>query len=174
MKKTIIIFAFIVFSAIAVNAQKFCYVDIDYILKNVPEYASAQKQLDQISADWQKEIDAKYDEIDKLYKSYQTESIVLPEDMKIKKQDEIVQKEKEAKDLQRKRFSQDGDLHKKRMELVKPIQDKIYNAIKEMAEKESYMVVFDKSSQLNILYGSDKIDKSADILTALGVAVKSK
>ena len=110
-------------------AQKYAFVDTKYILENIPEYKTAQDQLDELSAQWQKEIEGKFAEIDKMYKDYQAESVLLPDDMKKKREDEIVKKEKEAKDLQKKRFGKDGDLFKKREELVKPIQDKVYNAI---------------------------------------------
>ena len=122
MKK--LIFLVVVFIAVAaiVQAQKFAYVDTQYILDNIPEFTEAQAQLDDLSNQWQKEIEAKFAEVDKMYKDYQTQAVLLPDDMKKKKEQEIVEKEKEAKNLQRTRFGKDGDLFKKRQELVKPIQ----------------------------------------------------
>ncbi len=149
-------------------AQKMGYVDTDYILSNIPEYKAAQAELDKISVDWQKEIELKYAEIDKLYKIYQAESVLLTDDMKKKRENEIINKEKEVKDLQKQRFGVDGELFTKRMELVKPIQDKVYNAVKQVAEKSGLGFIFDKSGQVAILYSNSKYDKSEDVLTFLG------
>jgi len=154
--------------ALTVSAQKFAYVDTKYILSNITEYKSAQEQLDKISVDWQKEIEAKYGEIDKLYKAFQAEQILLTEDMKRKREDEIIRKEKETKSLQKKRFGVGGDLFKKRQELVKPIQDKIYDVIKEIAVAGNYGLIFDKSGDANILYSDPKFDKSEEVLNKLG------
>lgn len=168
MKKLILVLVLVVTTATFAAAQKYAYVDTEYILSKIPEYTSAQQQLDNTSIQWQKEIEAKYSEIDKLYKSYQAEQILLTEEMKKRRENEIITKEKEAKELQKQRFGVDGDLFKKRQELVKPIQDKVYNAIKELAVKERLGVVFDKSGSLTMLYTDPKFDKSDDILEALG------
>ncbi len=162
---------FIILSAIAtsfVSAQKFAYVDTDHILENIPDYKAAQKQLDDLSVQWQKQIEAKYSEIDKLYKAFQQEQILLTEDMKHKRENEIIQKEKEAKDFQKSKFGVEGELFKKRQEMVKPIQDKIYAAIKEISIAGNYSMVFDKSVQSNILFADSKYDKSDDVLKKLG------
>ena len=150
MKKTIFLFVVIIFFAATVQAQKFAYVDTQYILDNIPEFAEAQSQLDEISVQWQKEIEAKLAEVDKMYKDYQTQAVLLPDDMKKKKEQEIVDKEKDAKNLQRTRFGKDGDLFKKRQELVKPIQEKIYNAIQELSTSNNYAVVFDKIGRAHV------------------------
>ncbi|MCD4746366.1 MAG: OmpH family outer membrane protein [Bacteroidales bacterium] len=152
-------------------AQKYAYVDTDYILENIPEYTDAQNQLDDISIEYQTEIEDKFAEIDKLYKNYQAEAVLLPEDMKKKKEEEIINKEKEAKDLQRKRFGKDGDLFIKRQELVKPIQEKVYNAIEEIATDKNYSFVFDKSGSLTILYVNPKYDISDDVLDKVGAVM---
>lgn len=158
----------------SLQAQKYCYVDTQYILDNIPEYKAAQQQLDQLSINWQKDIEAKYTFIDKLYKDFQAEQILLTEEMKRKRESEIVAKEKEAKEFQKQKFGFEGELFKKKQELVKPIQDKIYNAIKKMATEQSYAVVFDKSSDLIMLYSNPKYDKSDDILNAMGYKVGDK
>lgn len=168
MKKIIILAVFIIATVTTAIAQKFAYVDTEYILANIPEYKQAQGELDKTSVNWQKEIETKYAEIDKLYKAYQAEQILLTEDMKKKRESEIVGKEKEVKDLQKQRFGVDGDLFKKRQELVKPIQDKVYNAVKEIAEKQTFAVIFDKSSELTMLYANPKYDKSEDVLESMG------
>ena len=159
--------AFIIFSS-SVSAQKYAYVSTQYILDNIPDYKTAQQQLDQFSSQWQKEIEDKYSIIDKLYKAYQAEQILLTEEMKKKRQDEIMSKEKDVKDLQKQRFGYEGDLFKKKQELVKPIQDKVYNAVKKLATDQGYAVIFDKSSDLTMLYANPKYDKSDDILLMLG------
>lgn len=149
--------------------QKTAYVDLDYILSSVPEYKSAQTQLDQISLQWQKEIETRLAEVDRLYKAFQSEEILLTQDMKKKREDEIIAKEKESKELQKQHFGVDGDLFKKRMELVKPVQDKVYNAIKELAEKQMIAIMFNKSAELNILFANPKYDKSDEVLESMGV-----
>ena len=168
IKKSILILAEVVMSASAAVAQKIGYVDTEYILNQIPEYKAAKAELDKTSGDWQKEIEAKYAEIDKLYKTYQAEQILLTDDLRKKRENEIVNKEKDAKDLQKQRFGTDGDLFKKRMELVKPIQDKIYNAVKTVAEKSGLAIIFDKASDMMMLYANTKYDKSDDILVFLG------
>ena len=164
----------LVLCASAASAQKYAFVNTQYILDNIPDYKAAQQQLDQFSNQWQKEIEDKYAIIDKLYKAYQAEQILLTEEMKKKRQDEIMSKEKDVKDLQKQRFGYEGDLFKKKQELVKPIQDKIYNAIKKMATDQSYAVVFDKSSDLIMLYANPKYDKSDYILLQLGYKAPAK
>jgi len=168
MKKIMLTFALAVTCCLAASAQKFAYVDTEYILGQIPEYKAAESELDKVSVQWQKEIEAKYAEIDKMYKAYQAEQILLTEDMKKKREGDIVSKEKEAKDLQKQRFGVDGELFKKRQELVKPIQDKVYNAVKSIAEKGGYSVIFDKSSDMTMLYANPKNDKSDDVLESMG------
>jgi len=171
MKKIILISSILLLTTIASFAQKFAYVDTEYILGQIPEYKAAQAEIDKISVQWQKEIEAKYAEIDKMYKAYQAEQILLTDDMKKKREGDIVAKEKEAKDLQKQRFGVDGELFKKRQELVKPIQDKVYSAVKAVAEKGTYSIMFDKSSELTMLYTSSKLDKSDAVLEQMGYKV---
>lgn len=156
------------------NAQKYAYVNTEYILENIPEYKTAQQTLDNLSLQWQKEIEDKYAIIDKLYKAYQAEQVLLTEEMKKRRQDEITSKEKDVKDLQKQRFGYEGDLFKKKQELVKPIQDKIYNAVKKLATDQGFAVIFDKSGDLTMLYTNPKYDKSDDILSALGYKPAAK
>jgi outer membrane protein len=173
MKRIILTISIIIVANVATFAQKFAYVDTEYILGQIPEYKAAQTELDKISVQWQKEIEAKYSEIDKMYKAYQAEQILLTEDMKKKREGDIVAKEKDAKDLQKQRFGVDGELFKKRQELVKPIQDKVYNAVKSIADKGTYSVVFDKASDLTMLYANAKLDKSDAVLEQMGYKVGS-
>lgn len=170
MKKLILIVGLVLATNVVTFAQKFAYVDTEYILGQIPEYKAAQADLDKISVQWQKEIEAKYAEIDKMYKAYQAEQILLTEDMKKKREGDIVSKEKEAKELQKLRFGVDGELFKKRQELVKPIQDKVYSAVKAVADKGTYSIIFDKSSDLTMLYASSKLDKSEEVLKQMGYA----
>lgn len=172
MTKNIFFSIFVLLLLGNINAQsgaaKFGYVDTDYILSQIPEYKAAQSELDKTSIQWQKEIDARFAEVDKLYKSYQADAILLTDEMKKKRENEIVNKEKEVKDLQKQRFGVDGELFKKRQELVKPLQDKVYNAIKAVAEKNALGFILDKSGQVAILYANSKYDKSDDVLVYLG------
>ena len=159
---------FFALSAFSQQAAKFGYVDTEYILGQIPEYKAAQTELDKTSAQWQKEIELKFAEVEKLNKAYQADAILLTDEMKKKREQEIAIREKEAKDLQKQKFGVDGELFKKRQELVKPIQDKVYNAIKSVAEKSGLGFIMDKSGQVSILYANAKYDKSDDVLVLLG------
>lgn len=167
MKKIIIIISVLLLSG-AIYAQKFAYIDTEYILNNIPAYKSAQDQLDKLSDTWQKEVEGLYAEIDKMYKTYQSEKVLLTDEMKKKREEEIMNKEKEAKDLQKKYFGQDGSLFKKREELVKPIQDEVYKAAKEMAIEGGYSIIFDSSAGGTMFFTDPKFDKSDAILQKLG------
>lgn len=161
-------------SAFAVTqAQKYAYVDSDYILENIPEYQDALDILDEFSIQWQKEIEQKFAEVDELYKQYQAEAVLLPEDMKRQRENEIIKKEKDAKELQKQRFGREGDLFKKRQELVQPIQEKVYNAIEEIAISNNYAFVFDKAGSLTILFAQPKFDLSDDVLDEVGTVMQT-
>ena len=174
MKKLILTSIFVAAFAGFSFGQKFAYVDTQYILDQIQEYKTAQEQLNELSVNWQKEIEAKFAEIDQLYKNFQAESVLLPEDMKKQKEDDIVKKEKEAKELQKKRFGKDGDLFKKRQELIKPIQDKVFNAVEEVAQKKNYSFVFDKAGSVSILYADSKLDISDEVLNGISGVTKVK
>ena len=168
MKKIILV---LVVSFLAYNssiAQKFAYVDTDYILNKIPEFKQAQDKLDAISADWQKEIETKYAEVDQLYRAYQQEQVLLTDEMKVKREEAIINKETQAKQLQQKYFGPEGDLYLKRQELIKPIQDKIYDAIQQLATNNKYQVIFDSSSDLIMLYKNNNLDKSDKVLDLMG------
>jgi len=148
--------------------QKYAYVDTEYIMDNIPEFQDAQDELDEMSKKWQKEIEAAYAEVSEMYQKYQAESVLLPEDVKRKREDEIVKKEQEVKDLQRKYFGPEGDLYQKRQELVKPIQEKVYNAIETLASTRNYSFVFDKAGGTTMLYTNPNFDISDDVLDEVG------
>lgn len=150
-------------------SQKFAYVNTDYILGRIPAYEAAQKQLDRISEEWQKEIEGKRTEIEKIYKDYQAERVLLTEEMRTKREDEIMQREKDVKELQKKYFAPDGQLYKKRQELVKPIQDDVFTAVKELAAEGGYSIIFDVSAGPTILFTDPKYDKSDDVLKKMGI-----
>ncbi|MFN5347329.1 MAG: OmpH family outer membrane protein [Bacteroidota bacterium] len=176
MKKQLVTLL-VFFIAIAMKpacAQKYAFIDSQYILDNISEYKAAQQQLDQLSISWQKEIEGKYAIIDKLYKDYQAEQILLTEDMKKKRELEITNKEKEVKEFQKAKFGYEGELFKKKQELIKPLQDKIYNAVKKIATDQSYAVIFDKSGDLTMLYTNAKYDKSDEVLASMGYKAGSK
>lgn len=168
MKKIVIILiGTFLFSGISF-AQKFAFVDTDYILKNIPSYNAAQEELNKISEQWEAEVAAEYDEIEKMYKTYQSERILLTDEMRSKREEEIINKEKTVKDLQKKYFGPEGDLFKKREELIKPIQDALYKAVKELSAEGGYAVIFDTSSGASILYSNPRYDMSDDVLKKLG------
>ena len=171
----IISFTFVMIFAIptSVNAQKYAYVDTQYILDNIPEYQDAQDELDEISKKWQKEIETKYREVEDMYKDYQAEAVLLPADIKKKKEDAIIKKEKEVKDLQKKYFSPEGQLFKKRQELVQPIQEKVFNAIEVIAQTKNFGFVFDKAGGATLLYGNPKYDISDDVLDEVGTVMQT-
>jgi outer membrane protein len=159
----------ILFSALLSQAQKFAYVDSKYILSHIPEYQQAQAEVNKLSAQWQKDIENKYETIAKLETSLQAEKILLTDEMKQKREQEIEAKRQEAKDMQKAKFGINGELFKKREELVKPIQDQIYEAIQEVASTSALMVVFDKSSGSNMLYTNPKHDISDKVLKKMGL-----
>ncbi len=163
-------FFLILFSVLgfAAQAQRFGIVDTDYILTKIPEYSQAQSQLDQMSKQWQGEVEALLSEADALQKSLDAERILLTDEMAAEREKVIKDLEQEARKLQRQYFGPEGDLFKKRQELVRPIQDQVYNAVQDVARKKKLDVVFDKASSLTMLYSSDKIDISEEVLTELG------
>jgi len=171
MKKTLIIIAVLLISA-TTFAQKFAYVDMDYILGKLPQYTEAQKQLDKIADTWQKDVESRMKAVDDMYKQFQAEQVLMTDPMKQQKIKEIEGKEKEVKDFQKAKFGPNGELFKKRQELIKPIQDKIYDEVQKYALAKGYDFVFDRSSGPTMLYASDRLNKSEDILSALGVSSK--
>jgi outer membrane protein len=168
MRKISIICAIVALSAFAVQAQKFGYIDSDYILKKIPAYTSAQGQLEKLSKQYQTEIEAKYKVVQELYTKYQSEKVLLTEDMRQKRESEIITKEKEAKELQSSYFSPEGTLAKKREELLKPIQDKVYNAIKELSTEGGYAIIFDIANNLGVAYNNPRYDLSDKVLEKIG------
>jgi outer membrane protein len=168
MKRITLIAVMIILISGMSFAQKFAFVDTEYILDRIPTYKSALEQLDKISAEYQKEIEGMYSKVDQLYKAYQKDKVLLTEEQKTKKEDEIVAKEKEIKDLQKKYFGTDGAVFQKRQELIKPIQDEVYKAVKEFAVEGGYAAIFDTSAGAGILYENPKNNMSDDILAKLG------
>lgn len=168
MKKIIFIIALVTTSFSAALAQRLAYVDSEYILKHVPEYVSAQKQLDDLSTNWQAEVDKQYGEIETLYKAYQNDQVLLNDDMRRRREDEIVNKEKEVKEFQRQKFGYEGDLYKERIRLIKPIQDRVAAAITDVANNQGLDLILDKGSEVTFLFANPKLDKSNDIITKLG------
>ena len=154
----------IVTGTLSAVAQRYCIIDSKYILEKVPDYTQAQSMLDALSKNWQTEIDARMQDVDRLYKSYQAERAMLSDEMRKKREDEIVAKEKAAKDLQKQRFGYEGDLFRKRQEMVKPIQDKVYNAVQKLAQQKGYDLVLDKAGGVTLFYADPKLDRSDDVL----------
>lgn len=167
MKKIMI--ALVLFLAAQAGfAQKFALIDADYILRNIPAYNAAQDKLDKMSENWQKEIEGKMTEIEKAVKDFQADQVLYSDEMKKKKQEELMTKQNEVRELQKKYFGRDGELAKKRDELIKPIQDDVYNAVKELSVEGGYAIVFDTSVGESIMFSDPKYDKSDVILEKLG------
>jgi len=168
MKKLFITLCLLAGITFAGNAQKFAMVDMEYIMKNIPSYETANEQLNQVSKKWQSEVEIKLQEVQTMYKNYQTELVFLSEDMKVKREEEIVAKEKAAQELKRSYFGPEGELYKKRESLMKPIQDEVYTAIQEISKEKDLELVFDKSSAMSVLFTSPKLDVSDAVLQKLG------
>ncbi len=155
--------------AFSATAQRYAVIDTKYILGKMPEYVDADKKLQQISDQWQKEIDDKQAVLDQMYKDYDAEQFMLTDELKKKREDELFNKEKELRDLQKKRFGYEGDLFKEREKLVKPLQDKVYNAIQKMAVARGYDFVLDKSEGITVIFADPKLDKSDEVLQQMGI-----
>jgi outer membrane protein len=168
MKRVLFVSCFLVLAAFTVQAQRYAIIDTRYILDKLPEYKEAQKKLDQFSEQWQKEIDAKSAELDQMYRNFEAEQVMLSEDLRKKREDELFNREKDLRDLQKKRFGFEGDLFKKRQELIKPVQDKVYNAVQKLAVNRQYDFILDKSEGITVIFADPKLDKSDDVLKELG------
>ena len=155
-------------TALTMSAQKFALIDMDYILKNIPAYERANEQLNQVSKKWQAEVEALTTEARTMYKNYQNEVVFLSAEQKKAKQDAIVSKEQEAAELKKKYFGPDGELFKKRTSMMTPIQEEIYNAVKDIADLRGYQLILDRASDTGIIFGSPKIDISNEVLDKLG------
>jgi outer membrane protein len=150
-------------------AQRYAFIDTDFILEQIPAYQDAKTEVDAQAEKWQKQIEARYDEIEQMYTAYKAEQVLLTPEMRKQREDEIIKKEKEAKDFQREKFGVDGELFKLRQELIKPIQDSVFDAVRKMAEQKSYAVIFDKAASSSaIIYSNPKYDQSKEILQRLG------
>ena len=166
--KKILLMIVVAMTAVAANAQKFALLDMEYILKSIPAYERANEQLNQVSQKWQAEVEALTTEATTMYKNYQNEVVFLSQEQKKAKQEQIMQKEKEAADLKKKYFGPEGELFKKRESLMTPIQEEIYNAVKEISDLRGYSLVLDRASDTAIIFGSPKIDISNEVLEKLG------
>ena len=169
MKKVLLFALGFMLFAFNVQAQRYAIIDTKYILDKMPEYTAAQKQLDDIAAGWQKEIDALDGELKQMYRNFDAEQVMLSDDLKKKREDQLFLKEKTLRDLQRQRFGFEGDLFKKRQELVKPVQDKVFNAVQKLAVARGYDFILDKSEGITVIFADPKLEKSDDVLRELGV-----
>src|ERR1700710_2304957 len=169
MKKILVMLMVCVLVSASLYAQRYAVIDSKYILEKLPEYKAAQQKLDQFSEQWQQEIDKKSAALDKMYKDYDAEQVMLSDDLKKKREDELFNNDKELKDLQKKRFGYEGDVFKKRQELIKPIQDKVYNAIQKLAVSKLYDFILDKSEGITVIFADPKLDRSDDVLKELGI-----
>lgn len=170
MKKLFLLFACSLLLAASSGAQtRYAIIDMKYILDKVPEYKTAQKNLDTIAGSWQREIDRMQSELDRMYKDFEAEQVMLSDDLRKKREDQLFIKEKTLRDLQRQRFGFEGDLFKKRQELIKPVQDKVYNAVQKLAVARGYDFILDKSEGITVIFADPKLEKSDEVLRELGV-----
>ncbi|HEX6914043.1 MAG TPA: OmpH family outer membrane protein [Chitinophagaceae bacterium] len=169
MKKFLLLAFSAALLSFSASAQKYAIIDTKYILSKLPDYTAAEKRLEQISLQWQAELDTMQAALDRMYKNYDAEQYMLSDDLKKKREDELFNKEKELRDLQKRRFGYEGDLFKERQKLVKPIQDKVYNAVQKMAVSRGYDFILDKSEGITVIFADPKLDKSEDILRELGI-----
>ncbi|HEX8357342.1 MAG TPA: OmpH family outer membrane protein [Segetibacter sp.] len=167
--KKVLIFAFCIILATTVSAQRYAIIDTKYILDKMPEYKDADKRVATISEQWQKEIDDKQGQLNQMYRNFEAEQFMLSDELKKKREDQLFNLEKEVRDLQKKRFGYEGDLFKERQKIVKPVQDKVYNAIQKMAVNRGYDFVLDKSEGITVIFADPKLDKSEEVLRELGL-----
>jgi outer membrane protein len=168
MKRLLFILAFVCLSGASAFAQRFAYVDSEYVLEHIPEYVSAQKQLDALSKQWQTQVDARLKEVENMYKSYQADLALLTPQVRRERENAIVQKEKAAKEFQREKFGFEGDLYQQRIKLIQPIQERVASAIEAVAESNQLDMILDKNSEVILLYASSRLDKSNEVITRLG------
>jgi outer membrane protein len=168
MKRTALIIILAIFTASAAWSQRIAYVDSDYILENIPEYKAAESEIEQLSVEWQKELEEKFAKIEQLFRSYQAEAPLLPQEVRLQREENIMNLEKEAKELQMKRFGRDGELFRRREELIQPIQDRIFEAVKEIAGRSNYAIIFDKAAGTTMMFTDMRYDLSDEVLQRLG------
>ncbi|MEE1022613.1 MAG: OmpH family outer membrane protein [Muribaculaceae bacterium] len=170
MKKILMTLCLLAGIAFGASAQKFALINMDYVLRNLPDYEMANEQLNQVSQRWEKEIVALQKEAETMYKNYQADMVFLTQEQQSKRAEEVAAKEKEVAELRNKYFGPEGELYKKRQSLMKPIQENVYNAVKAVAEERKYQVIFDRASSQSIVFASPTIDVSNDVLAKLGFA----
>jgi outer membrane protein len=169
MKKTLLLAACSLLLIASSYAQRYAIIDTKYILDKLPDYKSAQKNLDEVATGWQKEIDRMQQELDKMYKDFEAEQVMLSDELRKKRENQLFANEKALRDLQRQRFGFEGDLFKRRQELIKPVQDKVYNAVQKLAVQRGYDFILDKSEGITVIFADPKLEKSEDVLRELGV-----
>lgn len=168
MKKFSILTVLLIFASLSVLGQRFAYIDSDYIMDNIPEYKAAEMEIERISIEWQKDIEDMFGEVESLFRAYQAESPMLPEEIRRQREETIMEKERVAKELQMQRFGRNGELFQKRQELIKPIQDQIFDAVQEIATRGNYAVIFDKTGGLTMIFTDVRYDLSDEVLQRMG------
>jgi len=167
MKKLLVIFALLLVSA-PLFSQRFAYIDTDYIMDNIPEFRVAEEELQRVSNQWQEEVESLFANIERMYRDYQAEAPLLPEEMRRQREENIIERERQAKELQMQRFGREGDLFKKRQELIRPIQERVANAVKELATSENFAIIFDKAGSMTMIFADVRFDMSDEVLRRLG------
>lgn len=168
MKKAAFILTLLLLASLVSVGQRFAYIDSDYIMDNIPEFKAAEMEIEQLSIEWQKELEEMFGEIEQMFRTYQAEAPMLPEEIRRQREEAIVSRERAAKELQMRRFGREGELFQKRQELVKPIQDRIFDAVREIANRGNYAVIFDKTGGLTMIFADVRYDLSDEVLQRLG------
>lgn len=168
MKKQLFLFIFATTIALSAFGQRFAYIDTEYILENIPEYQAAEREIEELTIEWQRDIENKFAEVERMYREYQAEAPLLPQDMKRQREEAIITLEREAKELQMRKFGREGELFSKRQELIQPIQDRIYEAVEQIANRGNYAVIFDKAGGAAMIFSDVRYDLSDDVLQRLG------
>ena len=168
MKKQLFLFILAVAFAMSAYGQRFAYIDTEYILENIPEYQAAEREIEELTIEWQRDIENKFAQVERMYREYQAEAPLLPEDMRRQREEEIIKLEREAKQLQMGKFGREGELFSKRQELIQPIQDRIYEAVEQIANRGNYAVIFDKAGGAAMIFSDVRYDLSDDVLQRLG------
>lgn len=168
MKKQLFLFILAAAFAMSAYGQRFAYIDTEYILENIPEYQAAEREIEELTIEWQRDIENKFAQVERMYREYQAEAPLLPEDMRRQREEEIIKLEREAKQLQMGKFGREGELFSKRQELIQPIQDRIYEAVEQIANRGNYAVIFDKAGGAAMIFSDVRYDLSDDVLQRLG------
>jgi len=166
--KRLMLFMVVLLMATAGYSQRFAYIDTDFIMENIPDFKAAEEEIERVSSQWQEEIEKMFADVEQMYREYQAEAPLLPEEMRRRREEGIIERERQAKELQMKRFGREGDLFAKRQELIRPIQERVFRVVEELATSENYAIIFDKAGSMSMIFTDVRFDLSNEVLRRLG------